>query len=71
MHFYWQRHHTDADMAILNNLGIETESVCHNASPGTLYDEAAQKQFGTKLSTLAQLISEMPTVSHLPLDILI
>ena len=62
MHFHWQRHHTDADMAILNNLGIETESVCHNASPGTLYDEAAQKQFGTKLNTLAQLISEMPTV---------
>lgn len=30
----------DADMAILNDLGIETEAVYHNARPGTLYDEA-------------------------------
>lgn len=27
-------------MAILNDLGIETEAVYHNARPGTLYDEA-------------------------------
>eukprot|EP00438_Fugacium_kawagutii_P035811 Skav235277 [mRNA] locus=scaffold874:339937:341783:+ [translate_table: standard] len=33
-------HHMDADMAILNDLGIETEAVYHNARPGTLYDEA-------------------------------
>lgn len=36
------RHHADADMAILHNLGIETEAVYHNARPGTLYDEVPQ-----------------------------
>ena len=29
-------------MAILHNLGIETEAVHHNARPGTLYDEVPQ-----------------------------
>ena len=34
------RQFDDADMAILHNLGIETDAVIHNARPGTLYDEA-------------------------------
>ena len=33
------RNFDDADMAILHNLGIETDAVIHNARPGTLYDE--------------------------------
>ena len=39
---------TFKDLELLHNLGIHTEWVQHNASPGTLYDEAGSGVFGVE-----------------------
>eukprot|EP00913_Durusdinium_trenchii_P013317 g12499.t1 len=45
----------DADMAILHNLGIETDAVIHNARPGTLYDEALRYEKGSAILSTGAL----------------
>mmetsp|Transcript_3441 Transcript_3441/g.5770 ORF Transcript_3441/g.5770 Transcript_3441/m.5770 type:complete len:589 (+) Transcript_3441:36-1802(+) len=62
-------HHADADMAILHNLGIETEAVHHNARPGTLYDEALRYEKGSAiLSTGALAAFSGAKTGRSPLD---
>lgn len=62
-------YHTDADMAILHNLGIETEAVVHNARPGTLYDEALRYEKGSAiLSTGALAAFSGAKTGRSPLD---
>lgn len=56
-------------MAILHNLGIETEAVHHNARPGTLYDEALRYEKGSAiLSTGALAAFSGAKTGRSPLD---
>ncbi|CAJ1338094.1 unnamed protein product, partial [Effrenium voratum] len=45
----------DADLELLHNLGIHTEWVQHNASPGTLYDEALRYEKGSAILSTGAL----------------
>jgi len=45
----------DADMKMLHDLGIHTEWVQHNASPGTLYDEALRYEKGSAILSTGAL----------------
>eukprot|EP00439_Symbiodinium_sp_Y106_P070065 s4510_g12.t1 len=60
---------TRCDMKMLHDLGIHTEWVQHNASPGTLYDEALRYEKGSAiLSTGALAAFSGAKTGRSPLD---
>mmetsp|Transcript_14509 Transcript_14509/g.34420 ORF Transcript_14509/g.34420 Transcript_14509/m.34420 type:complete len:592 (+) Transcript_14509:96-1871(+) len=61
--------HADADLKMLEGLGIHTKVVQHNARPGTLYDEALRYEKGSAiLSTGALAAFSGAKTGRSPLD---